>query len=214
MSVNAQSNKQVWPRLASFILKPTVVLAVFWVVALGGTLGSAPWGVPLFWSLMILIALVTAFALSGARPLPALKEQSHLLLRLSWLGRYGTATAVICISTFLGALAGTQLGTTDVQSVVDAATGLVGTVTLFAVNIAAVLFFGWLVIDIWRMGRSHRREGIERSIRTMIGPGLRGTNPSEIVVRWLLALSSLPMVVISVAAIVISFLTAINSIEH
>jgi hypothetical protein len=160
---------------------------------------------------MTLTASVTAFAFLGARPLPALKEESHLFLRLSWLGRYTTAASVLCVSTFLGALAGIRVGEPDAQSIVDGVSGLIGTVASFAAQIAALLFFGVLMIDIWRMGESRRLEGIERSLRKLRGPGLETTPLNAVVLRWLAALSSPLLVCVSLGAIVVSLLIALNA---
>lgn len=206
MSVTLQSHRSAWLRLASLSLSPKFVLGVIWIVIASGSIYSAPWGILLFWALMVIAATATGFALIGAQPLPPLKELSHLVMRLASLGKFATATAVLCLSTFLGALVGAQAGTADTQVIFDGASGLVGFVASVAAQGAAVVFLGWLVVDLIRMGDARRSEGIQRSALYVIRPWKwNGSGP---VMRWLLALSSPAMAAISLAALLINlFLT-------
>lgn len=202
-----------WARLASALLAPPFVLSAIWATIVIGVASSSSWGVPLFWALMILTAGVTAIALLGAEPLPAVAEHSHLLQRLGWLGRYGTAAGLLCVSTFIGVVAGFQAGTPDPQSVVDGASELVGVVALWAIRIGAVLFFGWLVLDVSRMGPERRRMGLKRSIRKLLGRELEAKASHQVVLHWLLSFSSPPMVAVSLGAIVLALLSALGLLE-
>jgi hypothetical protein len=91
--------------IASTLLGPIPVASTLYLIAGLGSLAGQTWAHALFWSLTILVAGVTIAVLAGARPLPRLADQSHLISRLSWLGRYGTAAFLLCISTYLGGMA-------------------------------------------------------------------------------------------------------------
>lgn len=211
MSAVADVPEPARSKFASFVLAPRFFLGVVWAAIAVGMVTSAPWTAPLFWALMAVTAIATLLALAGARPLPALAERSHLFLRMSWLVRYGTATAVLCLSTFLGALAGFQAGTSDAQTIVDGVGGLLGVVGIWAAKIAAVLFFGWLVADIYRMSERHRRSGIKRAIRKLVPRELRVFALHEVIVNWLLALSSRFTATVSLGAIVVALIWTLNA---
>jgi hypothetical protein len=151
-------------------------------------------------------------ALAGAKPLRPLAERSHLLRRLSWLGRYGTAAALLCASTFLGAISGFTAGKSDAQSLVDGASSVVGLVAVWAVRLGATLFFGWLVVDVFRMGKSRRAKGLRRAIRKISGPRVAELSKNSVVTGWLLALTSPAMVAVSLAAVTISLIISLQGV--
>ena len=209
MSIEFPPAEPTWARFASRALAPRFVLTVIWAAIVIGTVASAPWAMPLFWALVIVTVAATALALAGAKPLPALAERSHLFRRLSWLTRYGTGTIVLCLSTFLGAIAGLQAGSSDAQSIVDGVGALLALVGLWAARIAAVLFLGWLVVDVHRMSEKRRRKGVKRALRKALPMELREIALDEVIVRWLLALSSRPSATVALGAVVISSLWAL-----
>ena len=169
----------------------------------------------LFWALIILVAAASVLILGGAKPLPALASQSHLFKRLSWLLRYAIATALLCLSTFLGALAGFTAGGTDGRALADGAAGLVGEVAIWAMRIGAVLFFGWLCVDFWRMGLARRRKAIQRSLGRVLAGAGGSARPAKtvhpVVENWLLALTSPLLATVSFGATAIILLVALQS---
>lgn len=146
-------------RALSAVLLPTPVLSVLIVCALIGSLAGLRAAYALVWSLIALVAAVAALVLAGARPLPRLADSSHLLHRLSWLCRYGVAAVLLCISTFLGGLAGSSSVAGTVEMQFQSLSSLIGTVGAYATQIAVVIFLGWLAVDIWRLERIARVAG-------------------------------------------------------
>ncbi len=211
MTAVAQVTESVWAKIGSLVLAPRFVLGVIWTAIVVGMAISATWAVALFWALMALTASATMLGLAGARPLAALSERSHLFLRLSWLVRYGTATAVLCLSTFLGALAGFQAGASDAQTIIGGVGGLLGAVGIWAAKIAAVLFFGWLVVDVYRMSERRRRKGIKRAIRKVVPRELQGVALDGVIVNWFVVLSSRLSTTVSLGAIVVALILALNA---
>lgn len=176
--------------VASALLGPVPVTATVYLVAGFGSLFGQGWAIALFWSATLLVAGVTITVLAGARPLPRLADQSHLLNRLSWLGRYGTAAFLLCVSTFLGGLAGTAVPGGSAQQVGDALSSLVGAVGTYAIQAAMVIFLIWLAIDVKRLGADRRRAGFARSVTYLASPRIATACDHPAVTRWLITLTS------------------------
>lgn len=126
--------------------------------ALGSLLGHQA-AYALFWAIVALVSAVAVTVFAGARPLPRLADRSHLLHRLSWLARYGTGAVLLCVSTFVGGLAGSAVAAGTTESQLDALTQLIGVVGAYAFQIALVIFLGWLAIDMWRLTADARTAG-------------------------------------------------------
>ena len=188
--------------VASALLRPVPVLLTIAIVTTVGSLRGQTWAFALFWSLTIIIGGLALMVLAGARPLPRLADQSHLLARLSWLGRYGTAAFLLCVSTFLGGLVGTAIPGSSAQQAVDGLTSLVQTVGLYAVQAAVVIFLVWLAIDSWRLGGKGRQEGFTRSVAYIAGIHVARRCDHPAVTRWVVTMTS-PFFVSVVAAVVI-----------
>jgi len=103
-------------------------------------------------------------------------------------------------------------GSPDAQSLVDGATSVVGVVAVWAVRIGATLFFGWLVVDVFRMGQAHRTKGLRRAIRKTAGPRFAQLTRNAVVTNWLLALTSPAMVAVSLAAVTISLILSLRGV--
>jgi hypothetical protein len=208
------SQSRFLPRAASALLAPPFVLFVICLTIVVTAFTSPTWAESLFWAVIVLVAAASILVLAGAKPLPAIASKSHLFKRLSWLLRYAIATTLLCLSTFLGALAGFTAGGTDGQLLVNGAEALVGEVAIWAVRIGAVLFFGWLSVDFFRMSLSRRRKGIRRSIGKMLGSTERsGTKTSAVhpvVMNWLVVLTSPLLATASFGALAISLLLALR----
>lgn len=176
--------------IASALLGPVPVTATVYLVAGFGSLFGQAWAIALFWSATLLVAGLTITVLAGARPLPRLADQSHLVNRLSWLGRYGTAAFLLCVSTFLGGLAGTAVPGGSAQQVGDALSSLVGVVGTYAIQAAIVIFLIWLAIDVKRLGVDRRRAGFARSVTYLAGQRIATACDHPAVTRWLITLTS------------------------
>lgn len=174
----------------SAILGPTPVLSTLYLVACAGSVAGKTWAYALFWSLTILVGGFTVAVLAGARPLPRLADQSLLLNRLSWLGRYGTAALLLCISTYLGGMAGAAVPAGSTHQVADSLSSLVGAVGIYALNVAIMIFLIWLAIDVKRLGVERRRAGFTRSVKYLAGNGAARVCDQRVVVRWVAALTS------------------------
>lgn len=196
--------------IASMILGPIPMLSMLYLLAVVGSLSGHTWAISLFWSLMILVAATTVAALAGARPLPRLADRSHLVSRLSWLGRYGTGAFLLCISTFLGGLTGAATAVGSAQDAVDALFQLVGSVGLYAIEIAIVIFLMWLAIDVGRLGIERRRTGMRRSITYIAGRRTANVLDHPAVMRWLDALTSPFLVTFAAVAAVGAILLQMN----
>lgn len=187
-------------RAASVMLRPKVVVVVLIASAVVGSLLGHRFAYALFWALVALVSAMAIAVLAGARPLPRLADQSHLLHRLSWLGRYGTGAALLCLSTFLGGLAGSGVAGGTTASQLDVLSSLVGEVGVYAFQIALVLLLGWLAIDMWRLSADRRIDGFTRAAKWALGPALARAISIPVVERWVLALTS-PALVSTVAFI-------------
>lgn len=155
--------------ISSTLLGPIPVVSTLYLIAVVGSLAGQTWAYALFWSLTILVAGLTLAVLAGARPLARLAGQSHLISRLSWLGRYGTAAFLLCVSTYLGGMAGTAAPSGSAQQVADSMSSLVGAVGIYALEIAIVIFLILLAIDVKRLGADRRREGFTRAVAYLAG---------------------------------------------
>lgn len=65
--------------IASTLLGPVPVLTTLYLVVGMGSLYGQTWPIALFWSLTLVVAGLTMTVFDGARPLPRLADQSHLL---------------------------------------------------------------------------------------------------------------------------------------
>lgn len=176
--------------IASALLGPVPVVSTLYLMAGFGSLAGQTWAYALFWSLTILVAGLTLAVLAGARPLPRLADQSHLISRLSWLGRYGTAAFLLCVSTYLGGMAGTAAPSGSAQQVADSLSSLVGAVGTYALQAAIVIFLIWLAIDVKRLGAERRREGFTRAVAYLAGNLVARSCDQRAVTRWVIALTS------------------------
>lgn len=198
--------------IASTLLGPVSVLSSLYLIAGMGSLFGQTWAYALFWSLTALVAGLTIAVVAGARPLPRLADESHLLHRLSWLGRYGTAAFLLCASTFLGGLAGTAVSVGSAQQVADSLLSLVGDVGLYAVEVALVIFLVWLAVDVRRLGADRRRAGFTRSVAYLAGSRAAFVCDHPAVARWLITLTSPFLVSIVAATAVVSMWVRTNGI--
>ncbi|WP_242086915.1 hypothetical protein [Microbacterium lacticum] len=158
----------------------------------------------LFWALVALVGAVAVIVLAGARPLPRLANRSHLLHRLSWLGRYGTGAVLLCLSTFLGGVAGAAAGEGATATQFEALSALIEEVGAYAIQIAIVLLLGWLAIDMWRLNADQRITGFARVVAWAAGPEPARAISTPVVGRWVRALSS-PALVSTIAIIGICY---------
>jgi hypothetical protein len=112
-----------------------------------------------------------------------------LLGRVIWLGRFMIAAILLCLSAFIGAVAGAQVSV-DKGGLHFLGTGvLLRSVILIAVEFGVFVFLGWLVIDMWRLGRS-RQKGIDQLVINLVGSHFAPVILTPAVRLWLMALSS------------------------
>lgn len=207
MSAVAASKRPSRARaIGAALLGPVPVLTTLYLVAGIGSLFGQMWPIALFWSLTLVVAGLTMTVLAGARPLPRLADQSHLLYRLSWLGRYGTAAFLLCVSTFLGGMAGMTVPAGSAQRVADALSSLVGVVGTYAIQVAIVIFLVWLAIDVKRLGVDRRRAGFARSATYLAGQRMARACDHPAIARWIVALTSPLLASLAATTAIVSIL--------
>ena len=180
------------------------MLTVLIITAVLGSLLGHQAAYALFWAIAALVSAVALTVFVGARPLPKLADRSHLLHRLSWLVRYGTGAVLLCVSTFVGGLAGSAVAGGTTASQLEALDHLIGIMGAYAFQIALVLFLGWLAIDMWRLTADLRTAGFTRVATWVGGPDVARATFMPVVERWAGALSA-PALVSTIAFIGIAY---------
>jgi hypothetical protein len=180
------------------------VLTVLIITAVLGSLLGHRAAYALFWAIAALVSAVALTVFAGARPLPRLADRSHLLHRLSWLVRYGTGAVLLCVSTFVGGLAGSAVAGGTTESQLESLNHLIGMVGAYAFQIALVLFLGWLAIDMWRLTADVRTAGFTQFATWVGGPDLARATSMPVVERWVRALTA-PALVSTIAFIGITY---------
>ncbi|MEY9954218.1 hypothetical protein [Leifsonia sp. EB34] len=172
------------------LLAPGPVLTVVVVsVILAAIFSPGEWalGVGRGWlGATVLVALAVLFA---APPLQPLRERSHLIGRIETLAKFLWAAALLCVSSFVGALVGAQVKSDSAGLHIGQTGSLLKTVFLLAVALAGLWFGAGLTLDIWRLGPDGRLGAVSRAIRFTLRP-LEPPHLGPIAVRWVLALTS------------------------
>ncbi|TFC95898.1 hypothetical protein E3T28_12995 [Cryobacterium sinapicolor] len=158
---------------------------------------------------MLITSSLTSLMLFAAKPLPRLKDRSHLLGRLTWLARFLTAAILLCVSTFIGAIVGAQVIVDDGGLHMDGVGDFLRSVLATAGQIAVFLFFCWLVVDLWRMKRPHRAEAVDQLFLVAVGSLFKQKILTPLIERWMLALTSPFVASVSLAVIATQLLTVL-----
>lgn len=132
---------------------------------------------------------VACALLLAALPLSPLRERSHLVGRLGWLVRFMLAAVLLCLSAFVGAIAGAQVRIDQTGLQFGQVSTLLQSVLSFAMGAGLFLFLAWLAADVWRLGPDGRIESIVRGVRFVARPWSFPA-PSRYVRKWILALTS------------------------
>lgn len=133
--------------------------------------------------------LVPLGVLLAAPLLPPLRERSHLIGRLQTLAKFLWAAALLCISSFVGALVGAQIQSDSAGLHIGHTVSLLKTVFLLAIAIGGLWFGGGAALDIWRLGPDGRLGAVSRAVKFVARPwtppafGLTAT-------KWVHALTS------------------------
>ncbi|WP_374009117.1 hypothetical protein [Leifsonia sp. LS-T14] len=181
-----QSSKAMWQTLLTpgpvlTVLALSVTLAAIfapgdWVLDFGrGWLGAT-----------VLVALAVLFA---ALPLQPLRERSHLIGRIETLAKFLWAAALLCVSSFVGALVGAQVQSDSAGLHIGQAGSLLKTVFLLAVALAGLWFGAGITLDIWRLGPDGRVGAVSRAIRFTMQPW-KPPQLGSIAIKWVLVLTS------------------------
>ena len=133
--------------------------------------------------------IVACVLLLAARPLVPLRERSHLLGRLGWLARFMLAAVLLCLSAFIGAIAGAQVRIDEAGLQFGQMSTLLRSVLNIATGVGLFLFLAWLAADVWRLGPDGRIESIVRGAKLVVRPWSFPA-PSRYVRNWILALTS------------------------
>lgn len=209
MGAAASTGRVHWSFVARQVVEPRVFLCIFWIATVCAAFQSSGLALTLATGWVIVTATLTALVLLVAEPLPRLRDRSHLLGRLIWVARFFTAALVLCLSTFIGAIAGAHVKVDDYGVHWDGMGDFLRSILATAGEIAVFLFFGWLVIDLWRMKRTHRVEAIDRLFLEAVGAPLKRMIQTPLVDRWMLTFTSPFVASVSLAVIAIHLLTVL-----
>jgi hypothetical protein len=208
MSQPLSTGRVATRRVVGLVCGPYVVLPAFAIVTGVGFFTSSSWALWAFRIWVIVTAVLALSILAFCPPLPRLSDRSHLLGRMVWLGRFMVAAVLLCLSAFIGAVAGAQVSV-DKSGLHFFGTGaLLRSVLLIAVEFGVLVFLGWLVIDLWRLGRS-RMNGIDRLMINLLGSRFAPMALTPAARGWLMALSSPALASISFVAVGAIFLAAL-----
>lgn len=187
----AQSQIRVHRTLVwQVLLLPYPALAlVSTMIAVTAVLAPGDWVPIVGLSWIIATVVLACVLLVAARPLAPLRERSHLVGRLGWLIRFMLAAVLLCLSAFVGAIAGAQvrMDPSGLQF------GQVGTLLRSVLSIAMggglFLFLSWLAVDVWRLGPERRLESFCRAMNYAARPWPM-PRPNRFVRSWIMALTS------------------------
>jgi hypothetical protein len=113
-------------------------------------------------SWLVTTVAVACALLLAARPLTPLRERSHLVGRLGWLVSFMLAAVLLCLSAFVGAIAGAQVRIDQTGLQLGHLGALLRSVLSIAIGGGLFLFFVWLAADVWRLGPDGRLAAIVR----------------------------------------------------
>jgi hypothetical protein len=140
-------------------------------------------------SWLVTTVAVACALLLAARPLTPLRERSHLVGRLGWLVSFMLAAVLLCLSAFVGAIAGAQVRIDQTGLQLGHLGALLRSVLSIAIGGGLFLFFVWLAADVWRLGPDGRLAAIVRGARFVARPW--PVPPANQYIRkWILALTS------------------------
>lgn len=180
------------PRAAVWevVLGPGPVLTlVMAVVVLAALMAPGDWvGAAAAAWLWTAVSVACALLLA-ARPLTPLRERSHLVGRLGWLVRFMLAAVLLCLSAFVGAIAGAQVRIDHTGFHFGQVGPLLHSVLSIAMGVGLFLFLAWLAADMWRLGPDDRIESIVRSVRFVVRPWSFPA-PGRYLRKWMLAVTS------------------------
>lgn len=167
---------------------PVLTLAIT-VVILAALVAPGDWvraaAVAWIW-ITVAVACVLLFA---ARPLTPLRERSHLVGRLGWLVRFMLAAVLLCLSAFVGSIAGAQVRVDETGFQFGQVGALLRSVLSIAMGGGVFIFLAWLAADVWRLGPDGRIESIVRGVRFIAKPW-PVQSASRYIRKWILALTS------------------------
>jgi hypothetical protein len=133
--------------------------------------------------------VVACGLLLAAAPLTPLRTTSHLLMRLEWLSRFVIAAVLLCVSAFVGSLAGAQVRFDDAGVHLGQTGTLLRSVLSIAIGTGLFLFLIWLAADVWRLGQERRLAAVLRGVGLICHPW-PVPPPNPFVVKWVIALTS------------------------
>lgn len=179
-----------WLAAVRVISDPRLVFPAIAVAALWGTALNASWVVPVAAVWVIATAIFTLAVLLAAEPLPRFQDKSQLLVRLVWFTRFMVGAIALCISAFIGALAGASVAIDGAGIHLNSTGALFRSVIVSAAEAAILLFFAFLISDVVRFGRTGRLVAIERLFVSVLTPAAAAKLLTPFVQRWVLAFSS------------------------
>lgn len=166
------------------------------VLALVGTaIGIAAIVAPGDWVPIVGVSWIVATValacvlLLAARPLAPLRERSHLVGRLGWLVRFMLAAVLLCLSAFVGAIAGAQIRIDPGGLQFGQMGTLLRSVLSIAMGGGLFLFLSWLAVDVWRLGPDRRLESICSAMNYVSRPWPI-PYPNRFASSWILTLTS------------------------
>ena len=164
----------------TFVITVVIVAALiapgYWVKA-----AAAAW--------LLTTVVVACVLLLTAQPLTPLRERSHLVGRLAWLVKFMLAAVLLCLSAFVGSIAGAQVRIDETGIQFGQVGALLRSVLSIAMGVGLFIFLAWLAADVWRLGPERRIESILRGVRFLAKPWPVKSD-RRYIRKWILALTS------------------------
>jgi hypothetical protein len=190
VTTELRARKISWTSILATAFGPKLVLSALVVVELIGALESAEWVKPVGTTCVLVIWFFAFAVLFAAEPLPRLQDSSHLLGRLAWAGRFFVAAVVLCISSFVGAIAGASILVDKTGMHLNGTGATLRAVLANAGEALILILFAWLLFDLVRFKTSGRREAVSRLFGKLTTPEVADRVLIPFVERWMLALCS------------------------
>lgn len=168
---------------------PIMTLAIIGVVV-AALVSPGDWVNAAATAWLFTTVIVACVLLLAALPLTPLHTRSHLVLRLGWLAKFMLAAVLLCVSAFIGAIAGTQVRIDQTGLQFGEVSALLQSVLSIAAGLGLFFFLAWLAVDVWRLGQDGRIDSIVRGVKFLARPWWSMPAPSQFVKRWVLALTS------------------------
>jgi hypothetical protein len=202
-----------WRSILVFVFGPGFVLSTIAVAEAMGAFAGAQWVVAVGTGLVLTILVFSLAVLCAAEPLPRLQDSSHLFGRLAWAGRFLFAAVLMCISSFVGAVAGATIVVDKSGMHLHGTGATLRAVLAIAGELLILILFAWLLFDLVRFKSSGRRKAVSRLFEKLTTPEIADRMLNPFVERWMLALCSPLLTGVAFAAVASNLISTLVPIS-